>query len=49
MKVKKSIKKPADWYYKVVAIKKNPSKIDIYNAGYNYFRSGNYDNAISHI
>jgi hypothetical protein len=42
----KRYKDAADWYSKLVALKKNPSKTDIYNGGYNYFRSGNYERSI---
>ena len=35
----------ADWYKKVLAIKKAPTKTDIYNAGYNYFRVGKFPQA----
>ena len=45
MKRKKSIRM-CDWYNKVLTIKKAPAKIDYYNAGYNYFRSANYETAI---
>lgn len=34
-----------DWYKKVLAIKKTPTKTDIYNAGYNYFRIGKFPQA----
>ncbi len=43
----KRYKEAADWYTKLVTIKKIPTKTDLYNAGYNYFRSGNYDKAIT--
>ena len=42
----KKYKEAADWYNKVLSVKKNPGKIDYYNAGYNYFRTGNYQTAI---
>ena len=29
-----------------MAIKKNPGKVDLYNAGYNFFRGGGYDSSI---
>jgi tetratricopeptide (TPR) repeat protein len=32
----------ANWYTKLFAIKKNVTKTDIYNAGYNYYKGGNY-------
>ncbi len=37
----------ANWYNKVLAIKKTPGKVDLYNAGYNYYRGGSFDSAIS--
>ncbi|MDB5202615.1 MAG: Tetratricopeptide 1 repeat-containing protein [Ferruginibacter sp.] len=37
----------ADWYNKILSVKKNYSNVDLYNAGYGYFRSGAYDSAIS--
>ncbi|UEG50021.1 hypothetical protein LK994_00850 [Ferruginibacter lapsinanis] len=37
----------AIWYNKILSVKKNLTKTDIYNAGYNSFRSGNYQSAIS--
>ena len=43
----KKYKEAADWYNKVVSIKKAPGKVDLYNAGFNYFRSGNYVAAIT--
>jgi tetratricopeptide (TPR) repeat protein len=42
----KKYKNAADWYSKVVTIKQNPSKTDIYNAGYNYYRVGEYVPAV---
>lgn len=43
----KKYKEAADWYSKVITIKKAPGKVDMYNAGYNYYRSGNYNPAIA--
>lgn len=42
----KKYKDAADWYNKVVKVKRNPGKVDMYNAGYNYFRTGNFTTAI---
>ncbi|HMK05427.1 MAG TPA: tetratricopeptide repeat protein [Ferruginibacter sp.] len=36
----------ADWYKKILAIKKMPSKTDLYNAGYGYYRVSNFPPAI---
>lgn len=44
---KKKFKEAADWYSKVVSIKKVSTKTDLYNVGYNYFRSGDYTAAIN--
>jgi len=38
--------KAADWFAKIVAIKKNATKTDLYNAGYNYYRGSDYPRAI---
>jgi len=43
----KKFKEAAVWYNKVVNVKKAPGKVDLYNAGYNYFRTGKYDAAIN--
>ena len=43
----KKYKEAADWYNKVVLIKRVPGKVDLYNTGFNYFRSGNYKTAIT--
>ena len=32
----------ADWYKKVMNVKANLSKTDLYNSGYNYFRGGSF-------
>ena len=42
----KKFKEAADWFSKVITVKKEPSKTDLYYAGYNYFRSGNYKPAV---
>lgn len=36
----------ADWYKKIVYIKKTPGKTDIYNAGIGYYREKNYRGAV---
>jgi len=38
----KNYNEAANWYTKLFSIKKNVTKTDIYNAGYNYYRGGNY-------
>lgn len=42
----KKFKQSADWYSKLIAAKKAPTKTDLYNSGYNYFRAGAYDKSI---
>jgi tetratricopeptide (TPR) repeat protein len=42
---KKSFKEAADWYNKILSIKKNPGKLDLYNTGYNYYKGQAYDTA----
>jgi tetratricopeptide (TPR) repeat protein len=43
----KKYKDAALWYSKILSIKRNPGKVDLYNAGYNFFRGGSFDSAIS--
>ena len=43
----KRYKDAADWYSKINSIKKEVRKTDLYNAGYNYFRSGDYNASIN--
>ncbi|MDB5221653.1 MAG: hypothetical protein JWN83_320 [Chitinophagaceae bacterium] len=38
----KNYNEAANWYARLFAIKKNVTKTDLYNAGYNYYRAGNY-------
>ncbi len=45
--IKKNYKDAADWYKKILSIKKNPGKVDLYNTGYNYYKGSAYDSAIS--
>lgn len=39
----KKYKNAADWYKKILGVKKNPTKTDLYNAGYGYFRGNDYN------
>ena len=43
----KRYKEAGDWYNKVLTIKKSPSNVDLYNAGYGYFRAGDFPTAIT--
>ncbi len=42
----KKYKNAADWYKKILSVKKNPTKTDLYNAGYGYFRGGDYTSSV---
>ena len=42
----KKFKEAGDWYNKVLGLKRNPSNVDIFNAGNNYLRAGDYTNAV---
>lgn len=42
----KKYKEAGEWYNKVLGVKKNPSNVDLYNAGYGYFRAGDFPTAI---
>lgn len=44
--IHKKYNEAASWYNKVVAVKKTPGKVDLYNAGYNYYRGGNFDSSV---
>jgi tetratricopeptide (TPR) repeat protein len=37
----------ADWYSKIVAIKKNPSKYDLNTTAFNYYKGGDYQKSIA--
>jgi tetratricopeptide (TPR) repeat protein len=41
----KKFKEAADWHNRIISTKKNPGKVDLYNAGYNYYRVGLYDSS----
>ncbi len=43
---RKKFKDAADWYNKIITVKKNPSKFDINTTGFNYFKGGAYQQAI---
>ncbi len=44
---RKQYKEAADWYKKIVMVKMMPSRTEIFNAGYNYYRSGDPQSSIS--
>lgn len=41
----KKYKEAGDWYNKVLSVKKNSTKTDLYNAGYSYYRIGLFDSS----
>lgn len=43
--VQKNYKESADWYNKVLYVKPNYSNVDLYNAGYAYYRASVYDSS----
>ena len=43
---RKEYKEGADYYYKILGIKPSASKIDLYNAGYNYNKAAEYQKSI---
>lgn len=43
---KKNFKAAADWYTKIVAQKKAPSKFDIQTAAFNYYKAGAFQTAV---
>ena len=40
----KNYNEAANWYKRILAVKKNVSKTDLYNVGYNYYKAGNGGN-----
>ena len=44
---RKQFREAGDWYSRILTIKSGFGKTDLYNAGYSYFRSGAYPEAIS--
>ncbi len=43
----KLFKDAADWYRKILGVKKTPSKVDLYNTGYNYNKGGEFRQSIN--
>lgn len=43
---KKEFKNAADYYNKIVSVKKNPTKFDINTTGFNYYKAGAYQQSI---
>lgn len=45
----KNYAQSAQWYAAVVNTKKNPSNLDLYNAGYDYYRAGRMDSSVAYF
>ncbi len=43
----KKYKEAADWFNKILSVKKNFGKTDLYYAGYDYFRAADYQSSIN--
>ena len=43
----KNFGESAKWFNQVLSVKKNYSNVDLYNAGYDYFRAGKFDSSVA--
>lgn len=43
----KKYSEAAKWYNMILTVKRDPGKLDLYNAGYSYFRSGIFDSSVA--
>ncbi|MCY7291715.1 MAG: tetratricopeptide repeat protein [Ferruginibacter sp.] len=46
-RTQKNFGESAKWFNQVLSIKKNYSNVDLYNAGYDYFRAGMFDSSVA--
>ncbi len=46
-RTQKNFSESAKWYNQVLSVKKNYSNVDLYNAGYDYFRAGKFDSSVA--
>jgi tetratricopeptide (TPR) repeat protein len=46
-RMQKNFGESAKWFNQVLSIKKNYSNVDLYNAGYDYFRAGKFDSSVA--
>ena len=46
-RTQKNFGEAARWYNQVLSVKKNYSNVDLYNAGYDYFRAGKFDSSVA--
>ncbi len=45
-RTQKNFGESAKWFNEVLSVKKNYSNVDLYNAGYDYFRAGKFDSSV---
>ncbi len=46
-RAQKNFGEAANWYNKILYIKKNYNNVDLYNAGYDYFRAAKFDSSVA--
>ncbi len=46
-RTQKNFGESAKWFNQVLSVKKNYSNVDLYNAGYDYFRAGMFDSSVN--
>jgi tetratricopeptide (TPR) repeat protein len=46
-RTQKNFGESAKWFNQVLSVKKNYSNVDLYNAGYDYFRAGKFDSSVA--
>ena len=46
---RKKYRDAAEWYKRILTLKRNPGKVDLYNTGYNYYRGGAFDSSLVYL
>jgi tetratricopeptide (TPR) repeat protein len=46
-RTQKNFGESAKWFNQVLSVKKNYTNVDLYNAGYDYFRAGKFDSSVA--
>ncbi len=46
-RAQKNFGEAANWYNKILYVKKNYNNVDLYNAGYDYFRAAQFDSSVT--
>lgn len=49
LEARKKYRDAAEWYKRILVIKRNPGKVDLYNAGYNFYRGGVFDSSLIYL